>query len=136
MKRIFTLILCILLVIALCAGCTVTSGKDGNNADDAQNAAEQDAKEPASDAAEPAEEKGDSAAPSEEEHRDAEQDATLPEIEIPFDEDVGDELIDPDEIAGSSETEAPDFVPDEGLITGNDDIRIDENGDVVLPELP
>ncbi len=145
MKRIISLLLCVLLTAAFCAGCSFSSGKDEKapDAPASDTAPADDAAAPSQEAApsgdaEPAEKP---AEPAGTDWPDTSEDTSLPEIEIPFEEDMGDELIDPDELAGDSQssepsgTEDPGFVPEEDLITDNPDLQVDENGDTLLPEI-
>ncbi|MBR6951254.1 MAG: hypothetical protein IKH56_05955 [Oscillospiraceae bacterium] len=136
MKRFISLILCLLLLTALCAGCTVTTGKNGAKTPDATDAAGSgDAESTGKDAS------SESGKPASDAAEDASQDAVLPEIEIPF-EDGDAELVDPSETsenadsAESGEVPVPPLVIDEDLITDNDGITVDENGDILTPELP
>ena len=137
MKRTISLILCLLLLLALCSGCSFASDKNGKDAPAQENAAETDGKdESGSGSAEaPAGSKEDAEAeePASTEWPGNSSDGELPEIEIPFEDE---ELVDPSELSPAEEQTEPEFVPDEDLITDNDDIRIDENGDTVLPEIP
>lgn len=142
MKRTISLILCLLL-LACCAGCTFTSGKDGKDAPAQENAAETENKTPAEGGAEfdtPASSQNDAEAgdPASTEWPGNSEEGELPEIEIPFEDD---ELIDPNEMPSDSQspetsgTEDPGFVPEEDLVTDNPDLQVDENGDTLLPEI-
>ena len=148
MKRTISIILCLLLIAALCAGCSFPSGKGGKDASapdgGTDSAPAADEKEPAPEDA-GAEDPGASqkpdepAEPADTEWPDTSDETSLPEIEIPFEEDVGDELVDPAELTGDADADDygdPGFSVDEDLITDNDDITIDEDGATVLPEVP
>ena len=149
MKRTISLLLCLFLIAALCTGCSFSSGKGGKDEPAAENAADKDVKEPAADTSDadksdeetpaaedpsPAKEDAETAEPADTHTVEITGDASLPEIEIPLEDDDGTELFDPAELPDDSGD--PGFTPDEDLITGNDDVYIDENGDTVLPEVP
>ena len=145
-KRTMILLLCVILIAALCSGCSFGSGENKQevpppetSSDTEGSATDEVTSAPAETATDIPSVPVEDAVPSDDEYtgtQDISEDTGVPADGIPDQEDADDELFDPDEISGTADSPEPAETGeaaegDVGTYTG--DGTSEDSGETVLP---